>query len=134
MNDLSSLLKHKKFQLNRKTVFYIHGWAESFESEYVYLVTRAYIERNDHNIVIVDWGHYSVGGYFSTIPKNTKIAKLIGKNLADLFKSGLNIQKFHCVGHSFGAHICGIMSREVTRVSAGKFKLKRCVLNILYDD
>lgn len=124
-NELDSLLKHKKFQLNRKTVFYIHGWAESFESEYVHLVSKAYIERNDHNIVIVDWGQYAVGEYFLTIPKFTKISKIIGKHMVELFKRGLNIHKFHCVGHSFGAHICAMMSREVTRVSAGKYKLKR---------
>lgn len=119
------MIKHKNFQLNRKTVFYIHGWAESFQSEFVYLVSRAYIERNDHNVVIVDWGQYAVGGYFLTIPKFTKISKIIGKHLLELFQSGLNIEKFHCVGHSFGAHMCAIMSREVSRLSAGNFKLRR---------
>lgn len=124
-NELSSLIKHKLFQFNRQTVFYIHGWTESFESQHINIVSKAYIERNDHNIVIVDWGKYSVGGYYLTIPKFTQISKLIGHHLVELFQNGLNLHKFHCVGHSFGAHICAIMSREVKRISRGKYNLKR---------
>lgn len=111
--------------MNRETVFYIHGWTESFESENVYTVAQAYIDRQDHNVVVVDWGQYSVGEYYLTIPKFTQISKLIGMHLVNLFQGGLNVQRFHCVGHSFGAHICGIMSREVMRLSAGLYKLKR---------
>ena len=122
---MNNLLNHKSFQLNRETVFLIHGWTESSKSESFDSMCKAYVERNDHNVVIVDWGQYSVGEYYFTIPKFTKISKIIGKHLVELFESGLNIQKFHCVGHSFGAHICGIMSREVSRFSEGKYKLKR---------
>ncbi|CAO1416485.1 unnamed protein product [Diamesa serratosioi] len=113
------------FQFNRDTVFYIHGWTESFKGDSVTTVTNAYMKRNDHNIVIVDWGQYSVGGYFLTIPKLTQISKLVGQHLVELFQSGLNVQKVHCIGHSFGAHMCGIASREVRRISAGKYKFKR---------
>lgn len=125
LKDLNSLIKHEKFQSNRDTVLYFHGWTGNSENSIIHTITNAYLERNDHNVVIVDWGQYSVGEYFLTIPKSTKIAKLVGKHLVELFQRGLNVRKFNCVGHSVGAQMCGIMGREVIRVSGGKYKLKR---------
>lgn len=123
------------FQSNRDTVLYFHGWTGNSEAAIIHTITNAYLARNDHNLVIVDWGQYSVGEYFLTIPKSNKISKLIGKHLVELFQNGLNVRKFNCLGHSVGAHMCAIMGREVMRVSAGKFKIKRWLSNeILVDD
>lgn len=125
MKEFDGLIRHKKFQLHRNTAFYFHGWTGNSESEIISTISNAYVDRNDHNVVIVDWGHYSIGEYLLTIPKSTKISKLVGQQLVNLFQSGLNVNKFHCLGHSVGAHMCGIMSREIHRVSGGKYKLGR---------
>lgn len=97
----------------------VSGWIEDFYSESSETVVNAYIKRRDHNIskslttcygvvccmtnflcflVIIDWGQYSFGEYFSVIPRFTRIAKMLGKLLVDMFERGLDINQLHCVG------------------------------------
>lgn len=130
MRDVKNLINHREFRTDRETVFYIHGWIQNYKSNVTQTVSKAYIDRNAYsleknNFVVVDWGQYSVGEYFFTIFKFTQIAKNVGKKLVMLFDRGLDANKFHCVGHSFGAHFCGILGREIIQRSNGKYKLKR---------
>ncbi|CRK94862.1 CLUMA_CG008354, isoform A, partial [Clunio marinus] len=101
------------------------GWIEDFYSESTEAIVNAYIKRKDHNIIVIDWGQYSFGEYFSVIPRFTQISKMIAKLLIDMFERGLDINQIHCVGHSFGSHIMGIIGRELQRNSFNKYKLKR---------
>ncbi|KAL7020085.1 hypothetical protein ACKWTF_011373 [Chironomus riparius] len=101
------------------------GWIEDFDSESAETISRAYIRRGDHNIVIIDWGQYSFGEYYTVIPRFTAIAKILGSILHEWINNGLDINKVHCVGHSFGSHIMGIMARELYKLSMGKYKIKR---------
>lgn len=48
--------------------------------------------------VVVDWGQYSFGEYFSVIPRFTDISKMLGVLLVDLFDRGFDINQLHCVG------------------------------------
>lgn len=43
----------------------------------------------------------------------------------DWVDEGLNVNKFHIVGHSLGAHIAGMIGRNVYRKSDGETKLVR---------
>lgn len=95
------------------------GWIEDFYSESVATVVDAYIQRGDHNIsessverlvmntwnatkcaflVVINWGQYSFGEYFSVIPRFTQISKMIGRRLVSMFERGLDINQLHCVG------------------------------------
>lgn len=53
MNETTKLLKHEKFFNNKRTVFYIHGWIEKIDFGGIETVAKAYIQRNDHNIVSI---------------------------------------------------------------------------------
>ena len=53
MNETTKLLKHEKFNNNRRTVFYIHGWIEKIDFGGIDTIAKAYIQRNDHNIVSI---------------------------------------------------------------------------------
>lgn len=68
----------------------------------------------------------------------SRISRIFGRVLPKLFDKGLNAKSFHCVGHSFGAHSCGIMGRELYQVSDRKYKLKRfvfcCAWSALFDE
>lgn len=55
----------------------------------------------------------------------SKIARIFGRAFIKLFNKGMRIDTFYCVGHSFGAHGCGIMGREVFGSSGGRFKFPR---------
>ena len=134
MKDVKNLINHREFRTDRETVLYVHGWIQNYKSNATQTVTKAYIDRNahslqKHNYIVVDWGQYSVGEYIFTIFKFTQIAKNVGKKLVMLFDKGLDSKKVHCVGHSFGAHFCGILGREIIKISRGKYKLKRYLIN-----
>lgn len=104
---------------------YIFGWIQSPAAETSKLLIDAYIDRGDHNFMVLDWSDYSVGLYSPVLVKISQISRIMGRMLTKLFKKGLNDKHFHCIGHSFGAHSCGIIGREIIAVSKRKFKLGR---------
>lgn len=60
LKDLPFLRLHPSFNLSRPTVFYVHGWWESGEFDLSVVAVRgAYVDRDDHNVVSVDWSEYS---------------------------------------------------------------------------
>lgn len=86
----------------REFLLIISGWIDDFGSEGTRLVTESYIKRNDHNIIVLDWGQYSFTWLPPAVIRSSIISKLAGKSLTDLFLHGLDANKFHCVGHSIG--------------------------------
>lgn len=68
-----------------------------------------------------------MGLYEAVMIRISKISRIFGRALFGLFDKGLNPNSFHCVGHSFGAHSCGIMGRELLQTSNRKYKLGRFV-------
>lgn len=144
INSLGSLPGHRSFNSRRKTVLYCHGkcdnfivstepfnnclnlgWVDDFNSEGTQQVTRAYIHRNDHNIIVLDWGWFSFTNLENAVKRSSVISKHVGKALLKLFQLGVDVSTFHCVGHSIGAQMCGMMGRELIAISSGRFKLKR---------
>lgn len=41
------------------------------------------------------------------------VASAVSRFTDWLVKEGANLENFHCVGHSLGAHILGIAAREI---------------------
>lgn len=95
------------------------------EAETTLLIVNAYLRHGDYNILVLDWSDYSVGTYNNVMIRMSKISRIYARTVSKLFDKGLNIKSFHCIGHSFGAHSCGIMGRELHQVSNGKFKFER---------
>lgn len=54
------------------------------------------------------------------------------------FKKGLDIEKFHVVGHSLGGQLAGVMGRKIFSKSNQSQKLKRYErffsIKVLYED
>lgn len=48
-------------------MFYAFGWTEKYFSRSTQLVVKSHLRRNDHNIVVLDWGDYSDGEYFQEV-------------------------------------------------------------------
>lgn len=60
LKDLQYLTGHPLFDVSRPTMMYVHGWLESGRLDLSTLAIRgAYNDRNDHNVVTVDWSEYS---------------------------------------------------------------------------
>lgn len=46
------------------TVLYIHGYKDSVESDGVSSIVNAYLQRGDHNILVLDWSKLCENDYF----------------------------------------------------------------------
>lgn len=69
-NELYEITQHDNYDENRTTVFYIHGYNESPESDSVRLIVDAYNERDEHNLIVLDWSDAASGDYFSNAVPN----------------------------------------------------------------
>lgn len=128
MRDVTRILRHQNFNSKRPTVLYVSGWTQSPDAETTTLLIKAYLNRGDHNILVLDWSEYSVGLYGAVMIRISKISRIFGRIMLKLFDKGLNARAFHCVGHSFGAHSCGIMGRELYQFSNRRHKFGRFVV------
>lgn len=128
LNSAQDLLKHESFDANKKTVLYIHGYLENAEVESVHVLVDAYLSRSDYNFVILDWGELADGNYMLDAVVNAKqLGPVLAKLLIGMFDNGLDINKFHLVGHSLGGQVSGIVGREIYKRSQKTKKLKRFV-------
>lgn len=105
---------------------YVHGYVESMAVESIHVIVDAYQRRGDQNIIVMDWGSLAEGNYVLDAVVN---AKQLGPRMADvligLFDAGLDVERFHLVGHSLGGQLSGIIGRNVIAKSGGKYTLPR---------
>lgn len=64
---------HLKFDAEKKTVLYIHGYMEAPSQESVNVIVNAYLKRNDHNILVLDWSSLADGNYLFDAVPNAKL-------------------------------------------------------------
>ncbi|KAG7190862.1 hypothetical protein KM043_006925 [Ampulex compressa] len=110
-----------KIEGNKPTMLYIHGFTESLESKSVATIIRAYLKRNDHNLIGVDYR--KIAGF--TYPKAALSAGDVGTAVAGaldkMVEHGLDPSRLHIVGHSLGAQVAGYVGRnssfEVPRIT-----------------
>lgn len=71
----------------------------------------AYIKHGAYNVFMVDWGALCRAPCYVSAVYNLKpVAKCLALSFSFLRHSGLPVHRTTCVGHSLGAHICGLMS------------------------
>lgn len=103
LDDTVSLLEHPDYVEDKKTVLYGFGYTEKYTSESTQMVVSSFLERNDYNILVVDWSNYSGGNYvMDAIPNAFKVGDVVGRKIIDMENEGFRIDLFHLVGHSLG--------------------------------
>lgn len=108
---MSDIVNNPKFQKDRPTVVYVHGWLEDGEfEESVMAVRSAYRVKDDHNILVVDWSVYSKWNfpipYKSSISKLKDICEMLAEQLELIRTGGCNCYKnIYLVGHSLGGQV-----------------------------
>ncbi|KAH0954067.1 hypothetical protein HN011_009505 [Eciton burchellii] len=103
-----------KIDKNKPTVLYIHGYTENLMRNSVKTVVQAYLKRNDHNVMGVDYGILANDSYISLVKNAPRIGADIAKALDEMVKSGFDSEKLHVVGHSMGGQIAGNIGRKVS--------------------
>ncbi|XP_055546007.1 pancreatic triacylglycerol lipase isoform X2 [Wyeomyia smithii] len=126
LDQADKIVRHPKFDRNKRTVMYFHGYIESPEVESVHVIVDAYQKRNDHNLIILDWTQLADGNYLlEAVPNCRKLGHKLGSVILAMVDAGLDVDKLHLVGHSLGAQLAGYAGRTVLSKSDKKIKLKR---------
>jgi len=73
--------------------------------------SAAYLNDGKYNVFMVDWGGLAAIPCYAAAVHNLKpVAKCTAVMLTHLRRAGLDVDQLTCVGHSLGAHVCGIMA------------------------
>lgn len=74
----------------------------------------AYLNNGSYNVFLVDWGVLSASPCYPAAVSNLRpVARCLSQSLTTLRHLGLSITRTTCVGHSLGAHLCGIMANNL---------------------
>jgi pimeloyl-ACP methyl ester carboxylesterase len=126
LDQCPEILNQPEFDNSKSTVLYIHGYLETPEVESIHVIVDAYQKRNDHNILILDWGELADGSYvFEALPNAIKLGEVLAEQLLNMINHGLDINKLHIVGHSLGGQLSGMIGRKVKSKSKNKVTIKR---------
>lgn len=103
---------HWNWHPNRPTRLFIHGYYsnEKLLKQYA----RAYIERDDFNFIAINWlpGARTID-YVKARYRIMEVGKAIARFVDYLVTIGLNLNDLICIGHSLGAHTCGILGKNL---------------------
>ncbi|KAI4488586.1 hypothetical protein M0802_011476 [Mischocyttarus mexicanus] len=124
----SDWLRHD-YEPTRDNVILIHGYADKEKKQLIGLkkndrdfsggdntlpisvLRDAYLRNGSYNIFLVDWGKLSAAPCYPAAVSNLRpVARCLSRTLTILRNLGLPIERTTCVGHSLGAHMCGIMA------------------------
>ncbi|XP_036149306.1 pancreatic triacylglycerol lipase-like [Monomorium pharaonis] len=98
---------------NKPTVLYIHGLNENLEENSVQTVVKAYLKRNDHNIIGVDYRNLAKDLYPIAVEHVSRVGDAVTTALNKMVESGFDTKKLHIVGHSLGAQVSSYIGKKV---------------------
>ncbi|XP_032685704.1 phospholipase A1-like [Odontomachus brunneus] len=99
------------YESSKENILLIHGYAGGDDTLPIAVLRDAYLKNGSYNVFLVDWSMLSAPPCYPAAVANLRpVAKCLANILTTLRNLGLSIAKTTCVGHSLGAHICGIMT------------------------
>lgn len=63
---------NEHFDMQRKTILYIHGFADDSKYDSVRAIVDAYLQRSDYNILVLDWAELAGANYLIDAVPNAK--------------------------------------------------------------
>ncbi|XP_050520002.1 uncharacterized protein LOC126893645 [Daktulosphaira vitifoliae] len=108
-------LRYSGWDPNKKNVLIIHGFNGTESKTPMTIIRDAFLRRKDHNVFLIDWEPLTFFPcYLSSLSNTRLVAQCSAQFYAHLTYSGASAYDIQCVGHSLGAHICGMMSNHLT--------------------
>ncbi|KAL4237014.1 hypothetical protein ACF0H5_005398 [Mactra antiquata] len=96
------------FSADKPTKFVVHGFANSIETDWPYVMKDELLKREDCNVLLVSWKPTSNFGMYDQAVANTRVvAEQIRMLILNLISIGSSFESIHMIGHSLGAHISG---------------------------
>ncbi|XP_062934173.1 lipase member I [Cynocephalus volans] len=101
------------FNTQKKTVWLIHGYRPMGSTpSWLQKFLRILLNKEDMNVVVVDWNRGATTFIYSRAVKNTRIvAESLSGHIQNLLKHGASLDNFHFIGVSLGAHISGLIGK-----------------------
>ncbi|KAF2883416.1 hypothetical protein ILUMI_22750 [Ignelater luminosus] len=107
-------LRQSSWNDTKENIIIIHGYAGGDDTLPISVLRDAYINNGSYNVWILDWGRLSQPPCYSASVHNMRsVAKCAADFLTSMRAGGLLPERTTCVGHSLGAHICGLISKYV---------------------
>ncbi|XP_047509303.1 pancreatic triacylglycerol lipase-like [Pieris napi] len=104
-------LRQSSWEPSHETILLIHGYAGGDDTLPIIVLRDAYLRRGGYNVFMLDWGQLCQPPcYVAAVHNLRPVARCVAEALATLRRAGLRPDRLTCVGHSLGAHLCGIMS------------------------
>ncbi|KOX76288.1 Venom phospholipase A1, partial [Melipona quadrifasciata] len=104
---------------DRDSILYIHGFMENTEAENVRVIIRAYLDKGDVNVILLDWGDIAYHiNYVYVASQVAAIGRVVAESLNQLIEL-IDLNTLHVIGHSLGAHIAGKIGRfaNISRIT-----------------
>ncbi|XP_072938240.1 pancreatic lipase-related protein 2-like [Epargyreus clarus] len=90
----------------------VHGWAGSGNSVLNTMITSAFLDTFDVNVIVVDWRALASANYITAATGVPSVGQFIGNFVVWLINTaGGNWNNVHFVGFSLGAHAVGVAGR-----------------------
>ncbi|KAL1462628.1 hypothetical protein WDU94_014450 [Cyamophila willieti] len=121
INDPDSILD-SDFSADRKTVVVVHGWLNAANTSFALILKNTYLDSGDFNIISVDWSDLASNLIYPVARFSIKyIGQQVAAMLATVVRTtGYDWGAFHLVGHSLGAHVCGIAGENIVHDKIGR--------------
>ncbi|KAK4875868.1 hypothetical protein RN001_012290 [Aquatica leii] len=107
-------LRQSSWNDTKENILIVHGYAGGDDTLPISVLRDAYIATGRYNVWLLDWGPLCQPPCYAAAVHNMKaVARCAGEFLTAMRFSGMQTDRTTCVGHSLGAHICGLISHYV---------------------
>ena len=115
--NTTKCFQNLKNQKTQKLVLIIHGFLGNFDNDWLHIMKNR-IQKVDKNtaVIIVGWGTgwFDISLYHQ-YTANTRYMSVALFQLMESLHKEINQPLYtHCIGHSLGAHICGLTGKLLT--------------------
>ncbi|XP_006608022.2 pancreatic lipase-related protein 2-like isoform X1 [Apis dorsata] len=111
IRNANLLISH--IEKNNKIVIFISGWNEDINFEDVQLITNAYLENTQDNVLALDYRNVSKEFYIFAVQHLYEVGKSVATALDNMIENGINSKNIHIIGHSLGSQLSGIIGRNM---------------------
>ncbi|XP_046744912.1 phospholipase A1-like [Diprion similis] len=104
-------LNNDIFDPGLDNVFLIHGYNGGDGVMPMAVLRDAYIRNGSYNVFAVDWGAMVKSPCYPAAVANLRfVGNCLAQVLRNLRDLGMSVPRTTCVGHSLGAHLCGVIA------------------------
>ncbi|CAL7940691.1 unnamed protein product [Xylocopa violacea] len=101
-----------RMDMNEKVTIYIHGYQGNISNIGVQIITNAYLEYTNHNILAIDYESTANWFYPISTVLISRVGNAMAKALNDMMDAGISPQRIHLIGFSLGSHLAGFAGRN----------------------